>query len=596
LTDDDAKTKKKKRLESAPIWLAIPLIVAAFFAGSLLRWPGAATADASAARDPKAYEIELAADSYAEGHGFTVMAPDGKRRPTTAAPGAVLSAAVGHQLFGAGPHGSLSWQALLSSLAIALAAVAAWGAGGPIGGAAAAILLAGCASQIVATRLVSSVPAASLMVAACGALLIFGLAGEKPKLGAVIAAGITAGLGAAVDPLLSILAIGVLAGCLLRFSPLALAAGFGGILLGFGPLLVHRSVAFGNPLVTAERAAHHAPWDTGYFQGPAGTCLADWVGVDAASAIAYIDKDWIASQGAAANLVIVGIALTSIVAFMRYAGGRPALGFAAGIGAALLGLAAFAGRGFAIPAAPMASAFFVVIAIAGGAGLGALAGLMPLGTLLAVAGATSPVWLDTPRFLEAARMKPGFFYDRSLDELMNATIPGAASKAARATASSKPASAQARSDATQNGGPAVEKPATVPAVQKPKFEAPIPPHASWREATKTDVEKAKKSIAGEGGFTKPSVAIDDRMLVLMLKLEQKSLNSSAAEPDAVRMSLKILDDNNDLPGLRVRVLAADGKPLTNTVVSGFKARPFIKKLEDPFEARRLREWWPQMKE
>jgi hypothetical protein len=165
---------------------------------------------------------------------------------------------------------------------------------------------------------------------------------------------------------------------------------------------------------------------------------------------------------------------------------------------------------------------------------------------------------------------------------------------AESTASaSAPAEAPVKREPEPAASRAETAPATKPVAAAPRV-ASLPPESRWRRATFDDLERARKVIAGGGGLTQPSLVLSNDCLVLTLRLDSKHLDRGASEPDAVRLCLRILGDNARLDGLRVKVEGSDGTVLSNVLVPGDRARPFIPKLDDPFESRRMREWWPQM--
>jgi hypothetical protein len=556
-------------------------LAAAILLGSILRWPEASAVSDRAIGSPRGAEVLEASRSLRAGDGLTVPS-NGGRRPTSIAAGEVVAASAAAIVLGDGPGGQLRFEALVSVLAIVAAAAAALAAHGPAAAAAAAILLALDPSQIAATRIVSPVPIATFLLALAAALFVLAVRGT-PRIRFLLASGFVAGLAASIHPMLGLAAAGLLVGSLASPSLIAGGVSLAGFLAGVAPLLLQRIASYGNPLIGAERAAAIVKSSAASLPAAAGSTLGDWVGSEAASQIHGMDLEWLVlGDGAVGRWPWVALALLALAGALRGAGARGLLGFAVGIGAALVGISELAAGTLGWPESPATSAFLVLLAMAGGVGLATLAELFPIGELLALGGAVVPAILGLPAFLDAVRMPPGILSPRP-EITTSAASPESAPASAPVAAAREPEPAQ---PAPKPSEPVQLAPRVVP----PKIDA------TWKAATQQDLERARAAVSGEGGMTKPTLSREGDRLLLALRLEHKSIDVSMAQVDAARMCIKIVEDNPNLDGLKVRFEAADGRFLSNATVPAARVRPFIAKMDDPFERRRIRDWWPQMHE
>ncbi len=125
--------------------------------------------------------------------------------------------------------------------------------------------------------------------------------------------------------------------------------------------------------------------------------------------------------------------------------------------------------------------------------------------------------------------------------------------------------------------------------------AELPPRPEPRAATEGDLPAAREAVAGVGAFTRLSVAVEEGELVLVLKLEREDHRANAAFSDAARGALLLYGALDWLGALRVRIVSAGGATLESSTVTPERALPFLRKLDDPFESRRIAEWWGQMR-
>jgi hypothetical protein len=282
------------------------------------------------------------------------------------------------------------------------------------------------------------------------------------------------------------------------------------------------------------------------------------------------------------------LAACAIVGFWRSAGARGLLGWGLGIAAGFAAVSELAIHSLGLPLSRATPAFAVALYVAAGFGAATIESLIPLGGIVLIGAALLPAAARHRAVVEAIRLPPGIL----------ASLPeSAASRGAEATGSAATGGAE-----LAPRGAAAAPTAARPAPADPKASQAAPPpaqprgSATWHAATAADLERARASIDGEGGMTKPALTLERDRLFLTLRLERKGLASSMAHVDAARMCLKIVRDNPSLDGLRVRILAFDGRGLSNATVPAEKVRPFLAKMDDPFESRRIRDWWPQMQE
>ena len=584
MTDSETKERKPRGARRAPV-IAFVVLAAAVMLGLFLRWPERSAITERAVGSPRGAEVVTAARSLLAGEGFMIL-DNGERRPTAIPSGEVVAAALGSMVFGEGPAGQLRFQAIVSMLAIVAAAGAALAASGAPAAAATAILLALDPGQIASTRIVSPVPIATFLLALSAAFLVLGLRGT-PRISVLLASGIFAGLAATVHPILGVGAAGLFVGSLLSPSLLSTGVAVAGFVAGIAPLFLQRIASYGNPLISSERAA--ATFGSLSTSLPsAGSSLGEWVGSDAASQVQGVSLEWLVSgDGAIGRLPWLVFALAALAGALRGAGARGLLGFAIGIGLALAGISELAVQSLGLPLSHATPAFLVVVAMAGGVGIAAVAEMLAMASILAPAAALVPAIMGYPALLEAARTPPGLLSPRSEAP---ATSMASAEKKDEPFAASEP---QVAKHDPAEAHPVPAKPDTSQGSQR---VVPPKPDASWKAATAQDLARARAAVSGEGGMTKPTLSLEGDRLLLALRLEHKSIDVSMAQVDAARMSIKIVEDNPNLDGLRVRFEAVDGRVLSNATVPAARVRPYIAKLEDPFERRRIRDWWPQMHE
>lgn len=574
------KKAKKTGGGGAPPLLAILLVVAAVAGGAFLRWPNARlVTNENVASTSEARESIEAAKSLLAGNGLTVER-GGERKQTKLSAGEPATVAASYMMLGQKPASPLYLQMLLSTGAIALLALAGYAAAGGWGAAAASILLATWPDQIEATRIVSLTPAVTFTIAgaACGAA--FALRGAKGTLAFMILAGVFAGLGAALHPICIVVAVGLFVASIIQFSFRAFLGALVGTILGFVPLLIQRSVVYQSPLVSAERHTA-APGMAGFelFSGTAGSRLADWVGVDASAISLNFDKGYF--QHLYQNLphaALFALAALSLLAIIL-SSARGTLAWIVSVGGALIAIPLMAGHEAGLPLTRATSGFFVCIALAGALAAGVLSKLGGIGGLLAILLALAPAAASYQDFLEVAKRAPGIL----------APVPD------------EPAPTIQKTDAT----PPVVEPA--PKINNHEQPAPIvdttkipdppptvkPPEKLLHPATAKDLAIAKKITADGAGMSTATASIEDQMICVNIKLASKDFDGAN---EAVRLSLMILREIPEIDRLRVRIQMPDGKTRSTSTVLGSKARPFIEKLDDPFESRRAASWWPSIKQ
>ncbi|MFN0205332.1 MAG: HEAT repeat domain-containing protein [Planctomycetota bacterium] len=155
-------------------------------------------------------------------------------------------------------------------------------------------------------------------------------------------------------------------------------------------------------------------------------------------------------------------------------------------------------------------------------------------------------------------------------------------------------------------------PAAVPAelaivIKKPDEPAPAEPAASQPvkpetqpapeepkpNVIKTLAEQVAELIDNEAGMSRPTAIVADGKVQLNLQLEHPRFDEAMAHTDAVRLSLKLIDNITDLESLTVSILHHNGRVLSTKTVTAERAKPFIA-IDDPFERRRMRDWWDQI--
>lgn len=139
--------------------------------------------------------------------------------------------------------------------------------------------------------------------------------------------------------------------------------------------------------------------------------------------------------------------------------------------------------------------------------------------------------------------------------------------------------------------PPASKPAEAGA-DEPPASAPAPVAAA-PERPKTLEETVAWLLDGEAGMSRPSFKIENGEIHLFLTLEHSRFDEAMAHTDAVRLSLKFFENMEDLKSIKVSILHNNGKLLSTKTVTAERAKPFLA-IEDPFERRRMRDWWDQM--
>lgn len=139
---------------------------------------------------------------------------------------------------------------------------------------------------------------------------------------------------------------------------------------------------------------------------------------------------------------------------------------------------------------------------------------------------------------------------------------------------------------SQPGGAAEGTPPTPPVAAS----APPPPPPG------TLAEAVFKLLDGEGGTTEPTGVVEGDAVLLDLKLAHERFDEDMGWPDAARLSIKVLRNIEKLERISVVIRSNAGRVLSKRIVTRAKAAPFFEKVDDPFEGRRIREWWPLMSE
>lgn len=567
---------------------AILLMIFAVAGGAFLRFPDARlVTEQNAAVSAEARESVEAAQSMLKGQGFTVSS-GGTQKQTRLAAGEPMTVAVSYMVLGQKPQSPLYLQFALSTAAIALLALGASAVAGGWAGAAAAVLLATWPGQIEATRAISMIPATTFFGSAAVCAAAFALRAAKGAFTGMLIAGVFAGLGAAIHPIFLVVSAGLLIAAMIQFSWRAMAGAVAGAAIGLAPILIQRFVVYHSPLVSSERFAV-SPGMTGfqYFDGTAGMRLADWVGADATAVSLAFDKGYFQHlYQNPAHVALFAIAALGLLAILQSAA-RGMLALAIGVAGALLAIPMIAGNGAGLPLTRATESFYVFVALAGALGAGMIARLRGLGALIAILIACAPAAVKYQDLLEIAKRAPGILAPKPAD-----TTP-AGPESAPSNITNKGAEA-----ATPEVNPTVNEPKPVVPVNEnvavePRVDPPKPPEKVWHMATAQELAIAKKTIDGEGGLAAPTAALEENTILLNLRLDRNGLDVT---PMAARLSLKILREIPALDRLRVRIQDRDGKTLSNSIVLASKARQFIEKLDDPFQARRAGEWWSQMKQ
>ncbi|MFN0205331.1 MAG: hypothetical protein ACKVS6_03345 [Planctomycetota bacterium] len=585
-TPAPAETKKKTSAKGGSPLLAILLMIVAVGGGAFVRFPEAGRLDSEKVTiTTEARESVEAARALLDGNGLTIHR-NNERVATHLAPGEPLAVAGSYILFGKNPVSPLYLQFLFSTGAILLIGLAGWLAAGPWGGVAAAILLATYPDQIEAARAVSAAPSLTFF----GALAIFCAAASlrkaTPGFVGFLVAGIATGFAASVHPLFIVMAGGLLLASILKLSGKALGGLAIGIILGLVPIALYRSTVFGNPFVSGERLAAK-PGMLGYemFQGTAGTRAADWIGVDAAGLFLNFDKGYFEhiyqNPGHAALWFVAAVGVLGILV----SSARVLLILALGTAAFLLAIPLLQSQSAGLPLTRATSSFIILIAVAAAAGATLLSRIPVLGPVLAVLLGLSPAAANYQKFLEVIKSPPGLLSPKPAEPESSVPNNSASNSAIPEPATVETVKPPTPADVSTNTN---QPPPVEPAA--PKVSRPLKP------ANANDLAIVKKIIDGEGGMTKPAASMEGTSVLLTLKIDHKNIDAAMAATDAVRLSLKIFRDHPSLDHLIVKIVAADGKLVSTSRVLPEKAKPFIEKLDDPFESRRARDWWPQIRE
>jgi len=131
-----------------------------------------------------------------------------------------------------------------------------------------------------------------------------------------------------------------------------------------------------------------------------------------------------------------------------------------------------------------------------------------------------------------------------------------------------------------------------PAPSAETASRPAAPPAPRREPALA--ERVDALLKGEGGMTLPSARVDGERVELTLRLESARFVEENAHVDAARLCLRLFEALPELDAIRVRVLAHNGRELSAQTALGARARPMLAKLGDPFECRRIAQWWTSM--
>lgn len=129
---------------------------------------------------------------------------------------------------------------------------------------------------------------------------------------------------------------------------------------------------------------------------------------------------------------------------------------------------------------------------------------------------------------------------------------------------------------------------------------PAPPVADngKPQAPKPAVGTLEAAVAelldGEGGISDPTAKVDNGRVILNLTLAHDRFDEGMAHGDGVRFSLKLLAGIETLDELIINIIAHNGRLLRSYKVTRARAMPFFEKAEDPFERRRMRDWWDEI--
>jgi len=117
-----------------------------------------------------------------------------------------------------------------------------------------------------------------------------------------------------------------------------------------------------------------------------------------------------------------------------------------------------------------------------------------------------------------------------------------------------------------------------------------------RPARTADAEAAKKAVERQSTIGDATVALAGDRLELQVKIKIGRANDSSTHAELARMSLLLLETFLWLEEFDVRVHDAKGALVSNSTVKLEKAMPYLEQLHDPFAARRMADWWNQIRD
>jgi hypothetical protein len=85
-------------------------------------------------------------------------------------------------------------------------------------------------------------------------------------------------------------------------------------------------------------------------------------------------------------------------------------------------------------------------------------------------------------------------------------------------------------------------------------------------------------------------------VTLVLQLAHDRFDEGMAHMDGVRLILKVFQSLEPVQTLTIETVAHNGKLLHRYRAARVKAQPYFEKLDDPFQRRRMRDWWPYLTE
>ncbi|MBI3819716.1 MAG: HEAT repeat domain-containing protein [Planctomycetes bacterium] len=140
-----------------------------------------------------------------------------------------------------------------------------------------------------------------------------------------------------------------------------------------------------------------------------------------------------------------------------------------------------------------------------------------------------------------------------------------------------------------------------PVTSNPVTSKPAAPDAPASEPAASAVAKEPKTleewvlylIDGEAGMSRPTAKFENGGVHLLLTLEHPRFDEAMAHTDAVRLSLKLFESLPDLKAIKVSIFHNNGRLLSTKTVTAERAKPFLA-IDDPFERRRMRDWWEKI--